>query len=96
MPPGLPNLDILPWLGFAAQAAGAAILAFSGGFGLGVRKYESRGTAVGLAVFCAGSVSLVVFAVSERNFLLAGIQLVAAFLIGFGVTKKAGRRRNGP
>lgn len=95
MPPDFLSLDLLPWLGLAAQAAGAVILAFSGGFGLGVRKYEPRGTAVGLAIFCAGSVSLAAFAVSERNFLLAGIQLVAACLISFGVMKKTRGRRNG-
>lgn len=95
MPPGLLSLDLLPWLGLAAQVAGAAVLAFSGGFGLGVRKYEPRGTAVGLAIFCVGSVSLAAFAVTERNFLLAGIQLVAVSLIGFGVMKKAGGRRGG-
>lgn len=88
-------LDYLPWLGFAAQVLGAVVLAWSGGFGLGTRKYEPKGTAFGLALFCAGSVSLAVFALSEHNVLLAIIQGVAAVLIGIGVTRKARGRRNG-
>ena len=85
-------LELLPWLGLAAQAGGAVILAFSGAFGLGTRKYEARGAAAGLALFCSGCVALAWFAVTERHFLLTGIQLVAAVLIGFGVVRKARNR----
>ncbi len=88
-------LDLLPWLGLAAQITGAVFLALSGGFGLGARKYNARGTAIGLAVFCAGCVSMALFAVSERNFLLTAFQFIAAVLIGIGVVRKARNRREG-
>lgn len=88
-------LPFLPWLGLAFQVAGAVVLAVSGGFGLGVRKFSPRGTALGLALFCAGCVFMAAYAASESNFLLTAAQLVAAALIGFGVARKARDRRDG-
>lgn len=88
--------EYLPWLGLAAQAGGAVIMAFSGGFGLGTRKYDPKGTALGLALFCAGCVSFVVFALSVSNFALAAIQGIAAVLVGLGVARKARERQKGP
>ena len=89
------SFDLLPWLGLAAQIAGAVFLAFSGGFGLGTRRYDPRGTAIGLAFFCAGCVSMALYAVFERHFLLTAAQLVAAVLIGLGVVRKNRKRRDG-
>ena len=89
------QLDLLPLLGFISQLAGAAFLFFSGGFGLGSRRYQSGGVVVGLALFGAGSVSLAVFAGYERNFLLASVQVVACVLIFLGVARKVKGRRNG-
>ncbi|MCC8193535.1 MAG: hypothetical protein LIP28_02675 [Deltaproteobacteria bacterium] len=89
------SLELLPWLGLASQIAGAVMLFFSGALGLGTRRYQVRGAAAGLAFFCAGSVSLAVFALYERNFLLTGIQLLAAVLIFLGVARKAKGRRGG-
>jgi hypothetical protein len=87
--------DLLPLLGLISQLAGAAFLFFSGALGLGARRYQSQGAALGLALFGAGSVSLAVFAGYERNFLLVGVQLVAGVLIFLGVARKARGRRNG-
>ena len=87
--------DLLPWLGLASQVAGALILFFSGGLGLGTREYQPRGTAVGLAFFCAGCVSLAVFAASVHHVLLIGAQLLAAVLVGLGVARKTKGRRKG-
>ena len=89
------SLELLPWLGLASQIAGALILFFSGGLGLGTREYQPRGTAAGLAFFCAGCVSLAVFAVSERHILLVGAQLLAAVLVSLGVARKVKGRRKG-
>lgn len=88
-------LDLLPWLGLASQMAGALVLFFSGGLGIGTRIYSPKGTALGLALFGAGCVSLAVFAGSERNFLLTGVQILAAVLVFAGVARKAKGRRNG-
>lgn len=88
--------EYLPWLGLAAQAGGAVIMAFSGGFGLGTRKYDPKGTALGLALFLAGCVSFVVFALSVSNVALAAIQGIAAVLVGLGVARKARERHKGP
>lgn len=89
------SFALLPWLGVAAQGAGAVLLAVSGGFGLGTRPYEPKGAALGLALFCAGCVSFAVFAFLERNIVLAAIQCIAAVLVAIGVARKAGKRRDG-
>jgi hypothetical protein len=89
-------LDMLPWMGLASQMAGALILFFSGGLGLGTRAYSFRGTALGLAFFGAGCVSLALFAFFERHFLLTGVQFLAAILVSAGVARKSKGRRNRP
>lgn len=88
--------EYLPWLGLAAQGGGAVCLAFSGGFGLGTRKFDPKGTALGLALFCSGCVSFVVFAIAAGDFILAAVQGVAAVLVGLGVARKVRERRKGP
>lgn len=88
--------EYLPWLGLAAQAGGAVMLAFSGGFGLGARQYDPTRTALGLALFCAGCVSFAVYALSVSNVALAAIQGIAAALVGLGVARKARERHKGP
>ncbi len=87
------SLYLLLWLGFASQMAGALALFFSGGLGLG-RPRSSRGTALGLALFGAGCVSLAVFAVFERHFLMTGAQCLALVLVFAGVARKG--KRSGP
>ena len=87
--------DPVPWLGLAAQGAGAVLLAFSGGFGLGSRKPSPQGIALGLTLFCSGCVCIAAYAGFERNFLLTGAQLVAAILVSFGVLRKLRGRRDG-
>lgn len=89
-------LDLLPWLGLASQMAGAGILFLSGGLGLGARVYSPRGSALGLALFGAGCVSLALFALFERHFLLTGVQFLAGILVFAGVARKAKRRQNHP
>ncbi len=99
-------LDLLPWMGLASQMAGAAALFFSGGFGFGPatrracargndRVPSSLGVTLGLALFGAGCVSLAVFAIFERHFLLTGAQCLAVILVYAGVARKAKERRSG-
>ena len=89
-------LELLPFLGLLSQVAGAVLLFRSGALGLGSRRHHARGSATGLAFFGAGCVSLAAFALYERNFLLAGVQVLAAFLIFFGVARKAKERHRIP
>ncbi len=90
------SVDLLPWLGLFAQIAGALVLAFSGSFGLGARKYSERGTAAGLALFCAGCVSLAVYAVVYSHYLLTAVQVLAAILVSLGIARKAREKRTRP
>ena len=86
--------DFLPLMGLLSQIAGAVLLFLSGGLGLN-RPYRPRGTATGLALFCAGSVSLALFAGYERNFLLTGTQTLAMILIFLGVRRKTKGKDSG-
>lgn len=89
------SLDIIPWLGLAGQVGGAVILAVSGGFGLGKRAYSARGTAAGLALFCAACLALAYYALADRNYIMVGAELLAGFLVTRGVLRKTGGRRGG-
>ena len=84
---------LLLWLGLAIQGAGVACLAFSGGFGFGLREPSPRELALGgLTLFCLGCIFFAVYAVLERHFLMTAAQLIAALLISFGVVRKPGDR----
>lgn len=88
-------LDIVPWLGVAGQIAGAILLAVSGGFGFDKRKYSARGTAAGLAVFCAACLALAFYAMIDRNYVMVVAELLAGLLVGRGVLRKTRDRRDG-
>ena len=89
------SFDMLPWLGLAGQIGGAVLLAVSGGFGLGKRKYWASGAAAGLALFCAACLALAYYALADRNYLMVGAELLAGFLVARGVLRKTRGKRDG-